>query len=210
MNDGLISTLGFIAGMSGAVDQKKLILIAASAEILAGTMSMSVGAYISIKSQREFFEAEIERERSEVENEPEIEREELREIYQKKGFNKKETEMIVSKLTSSKELWVNTMMEEELHLFPDRFDKPHKAAYFIGIAFIAGSLIPALPVIFVHNDHYLFVSIAVSIIGLFGLGAGKSSITTKSWIKSGTEMALFGIGASAFCYLIGYAFSLIS
>lgn len=209
MNDGLISTLGFVAGMSGAVDQKRFILIAAFAEMFAGGVSMSVGAYLSIKSQREFFEAEIGRERKEVEIVPQLEKDELRAIYRKKGFNKDEIEMIVSRLTANKEQWVNTMMEEELHLYPERFDKPKKAAYFIGVSFVSGSLIPIIPVIFVRSDYYLFASIAVSVLGLFALGAGKSSITNRGWIKSGLEMAIIGIAASAFCYFIGYTFSFL-
>ncbi|MGR3320021.1 MAG: VIT1/CCC1 transporter family protein [Candidatus Anammoxibacter sp.] len=81
------------------------------------------------------------------------------------------------------ERWVNTMMEEELHLYPDSFDKPNKVAFFIGISFVAGSAIPIIPVIFIHNDHYLLVSIAVSVIGLFALGARKSSVTNRSWAR---------------------------
>lgn len=206
MNDGLISTLGFVAGMSGAIDQKRFILIAAFAELFAGGVSMSVGAYLSIKSQREFFEAEIERERREVENVPELEMEELKAIYRKKGFDENEVKLIVDKLTANRERWVNTMMEEELHLFPDRFDKPDKSAYFIGISFAAGSLIPILPVVFIDTNHYLFVSISVSVLALFALGAGKSSITNRGWVKSGLEMTCIGISATAFCYFIGYAF----
>ncbi len=209
MNDGVISTLGFIAGMSGAVDNKNVILIAAFAELLAGSISMAAGAYISMKSQKEVFDAEIEREKREVENVPELEREELRDIYRKKGFNNDEVEMIVNRLTSTKEQWVNAMMHEELHLYPERLNKPIKVAYFMGISFVAGSLIPVLPIIFVHSELYLFVSIGVSILGLFGLGAGKASLTNKSWITSGLEMAFIGVMASAFCYFIGVGISMI-
>ena len=207
MNDGLISTLGFIAGMSGAVDQKRLIIIAAFAETFAGAVSMSVGAYLSIKAQREFFESEISREKKEIEEVPELEKDELRAIYSEKGFSKSEVEMIVNRLTANKDRWVNAMMCEELHLYPDRFSKPKKVAYFIGISFAAGSLIPIIPVILIHNKHYLLFAITFSVLGLFALGAGKSIITKRSLVKSGMEIALIGIAASALCYIIGYSFS---
>lgn len=89
MNDGLVSTLSFLAGVSGAVMESRIILIAAFAEMFAGAASMFSGEYLSVKSQREYFESEIEREKKEVETVPELEREELRDIYRKKDSIKK-------------------------------------------------------------------------------------------------------------------------
>lgn len=209
MNDGLISTLGFVVGMSGAFVPNRIIIIAAFAELLAGGVSMTVGAYLSIKSQREYFEAEIKRERREIEIAPELEREEVRVIYRRKGFNKEELDMIVNKLTSDKEQWVSTMMEEELRLFPDQFARPNRVAALIGISFAVGSLIPIIPFIFINSSYCIFVSTGFSVASLFGIGAGKSPATEKNWIKSGLEMAIIGMVASAFCYLVGTLFSYI-
>src|SRR5437588_5821340 len=80
LNDGLITTLGFVAGVTGSLAQKNMILLAALAEVVAGAISMSSGAYISSKSQKEFFEKEIARERREIEEDPEHEKNEIRQI----------------------------------------------------------------------------------------------------------------------------------
>ncbi|ODS33295.1 MAG: VIT family protein [Candidatus Scalindua rubra] len=207
MNDGLVSTLSFLAGVSGAVMESRIILIAAFAEMFAGAASMFSGEYLSVKSQREYFESEIEREKKEVETVPELEREELRDIYRKKGFNKEEVEMIVRRLTSNKKLWVKSMMEDELKLFPEKFDKPLKNATLIGISFLVGSIVPVIPFIFFTAWHALMYSVAASVVVLFVFGIAKARITNKNGLKSGLELTLFAMAASVICYFIGKLFS---
>ncbi|MEE9259863.1 MAG: VIT1/CCC1 transporter family protein [Candidatus Scalindua sediminis] len=207
INDGLVSTLSFLAGVSGAVMDSRIILIAAFAEMFAGAASMFCGEYLSVKSQREYFESEIEREKREVETVPELEREEIRDIYRKKGFNKEEVEMIVRRLTSNKKLWVKSMMEDELKLFPEKFDKPLKNGTYIGISFIAGAFVPIFPFIFLTSWNALICSIVLSIMALFVVGIAKAKITNTSWLKSGFELTIFAMCATVICYFIGKLFS---
>src|SRR3989304_516073 len=94
-NDGLVTTLGFLAGVTGSLLHKDMILLAATAEIVAGAFSMSTGAYISSKSQREFYEKEISRERREIEEDPQHEKDEIRQIYKERGFSDEEITILI-------------------------------------------------------------------------------------------------------------------
>src|SRR5207249_10537180 len=114
VNDGLVSTMGFVAGATGALMQGHLVLLAGIASVVAGALAMGLGAYLASKSQREFFESERAREHREIEEVPEDERKEIRDIFAQMGFLPDEVEMIVRRITSNKDLWVRFMMREEL------------------------------------------------------------------------------------------------
>src|SRR5262249_57252681 len=104
MNDGVVTTIGFLAGVPGSIAQSRYILLAGMAEIVAGAISMALRAYLATKSQREFFHSEIEREKWEIEKMPEKEAQEIREIYGGMGFTRPEQDMIVNRVTANKEL----------------------------------------------------------------------------------------------------------
>src|SRR5687768_14055181 len=100
-NDGLITTLGFLAGVTGAISDKNMILLAAVAEIVAGAFSMASGAYIASKSQIEYFQKEIAREKREIEEDPEHEKQEIWEIYKERGFTDEEIRILINRITSN-------------------------------------------------------------------------------------------------------------
>ncbi|HLF86115.1 MAG TPA: VIT1/CCC1 transporter family protein, partial [Nitrospiria bacterium] len=145
MSDGIITTLAFVAGVTGVIHDNHIILLTALAGISAGTISMFFSAYLSMKSQKDLFENEIKRETREIDEVPEIERQEIREIYKKKGFKGADLDMIVDRITSDKDIWVRSMMEEELKLFPEDIGRPIVTASLIGLSYIIGSLIPISP-----------------------------------------------------------------
>lgn len=202
-NDGLITTLGFVMGVYGAVHDHRLILITGFAEVAAGAFSMFFGAYLSSKSQREFFEREIEREKREIEEFPEKEKDEVREIYRAKGFEGKDLEMIVRKLTQDKRVWLWCMLEEELGLIVESVEGPVRAALIVGSSFVAGAIPPLLPYIFLEGRSALIVSGILAVIGLFVIGAGKTFITKKNPLKSGIEVIFIGLLAAFVGYFIG-------
>jgi VIT1/CCC1 family predicted Fe2+/Mn2+ transporter len=103
LNDGLITTLEFLAGMTGSIPDRNIILLAGLAEMVAGATSMSSGAYISSESQREFFEKEIARERFEIEEDSEHEKNEIRQIYGERGFTDEEIDILIRRITDDKE-----------------------------------------------------------------------------------------------------------
>ncbi len=203
MSDGIITTLAFVAGVTGVIHDNHIILLTALAGISAGTISMFFSAYLSMKSQKELFENEIKRETREVDEVPEIERQEIREIYRKKGFKGEDLEMIVDRITSDKDIWVRSMMEEELKLFPEDIGRPFFTASLIGVSYIIGSLIPISPFLLFPPAFALILAIVTTIFVMFGIGAIKARFSHKSWLKSGLENTSVVMAATLLCYVIG-------
>ena len=200
-NDGLVTTIGFLAGVTGALADRRTILIATGAEIVAGTISMAAGAYISTKSQRDFFETEIAREKWEMEHMPEMEKQEIRDIYTDLGFEPDEVEMIVRRVTSDKDLWLRFMMREELGIIQEQFDDPIRSGALMGGAFIVGALPPLIPYLLIPTVGRAFgVAIIVALVTLFAIGVGRTRVTKGGWMKSGLEIMILGSLAA----LIGY------
>jgi VIT1/CCC1 family predicted Fe2+/Mn2+ transporter len=201
--DGLVTSLGFVIGVFGALAESRIILITGIAGACAGAFSMGFSAYISSKSQSEFFLAEIERERREIEEMPEKEREEVAKIYQAKGFQGKELEMVVSRITSNPKVWLRCMMEEELGLIVQSFDIPWIVGAVTSISYLAAAFLPILPyAVLPVGDAYSW-SVGISIVVLFGFGAGKTRLTKISLWKSGLELTAIGILAALFGYFVG-------
>jgi VIT1/CCC1 family predicted Fe2+/Mn2+ transporter len=204
MNDGLVSTIGFVAGATGALMQTRLVLLAGVASVVAGALSMGIGAYLASKAQRDFFESEKARERREIEEVPEIERNEIREIFTKLGFQKDEVEMIVRRVTSDKDLWVRFMMREELGILEESFDNPVMVGLLMAGAFVVGAVAPLLPYMMMENVLMaLKVAVAVSLVALFIIGVGKTVLTKQPWLRSGAEVMLLGSLAAGVGFVIG-------
>ena len=210
VNDGLVTAIGFVAGVTVSMASVKAVLLAGLAEMVAGAISMCFGAYLSTKSQREFFDNEIKRETREIEEMPEKEKEEIREIYADMGFKADEVEMIVNRVTSDKKLWVRFMMREELGIFEETFDDPLRVGAIMGVSFAVGSIPPLIPYMVMDNPMTaLKVAIVTSLIFLFCVGAGKTTITKGSWLKSGIEVVIIGTIASGVGLVIGKIVSMV-
>jgi vacuolar iron transporter family protein len=203
MNDGLISQLGFVAGVSGALEVTGPIVAAGLAALVAGTVSMAIGGYVSAKAQREFYESEIRREVHEMATMPEHETEEVRQLYRAKGFEGAELDRIVKHITANRDVWLKVMMEEELGLFPEHETHPLVSSAFIGCSFALGALIPLLPYFFLAPGLSLAVAVALSMLTLFGIGAAKARLTHRPWLPSGLEIMGFGLVAAVVGYVIG-------
>lgn len=200
-NDGLVSTFTFVMGFSGAVKSTSLVLTGGLAAAVAGAISMALGAYLSTKSQTEYYRHEVERERREIELDPEYEKKELEEIYARKGFSKKEIGLLVKRISSDEELFLKAMLEDELGLIQSKFDSPYRAGIVTGGAFVLGALIPVAPYLLVSNQ--LPISAVSSLLALLAVGAAKTRYTGKNPAKSAIEMALIGIIAGAVSYIVG-------
>ena len=205
MNDGLVTTIGFLAGVTGSIAQPRYILLAGIAEVVAGAISMALGAYLATKSQREFFHSEIEREKWEIEKMPEKEAQEIREIYGEMGFTRPEQEMIVNRVTSDKDIMLRFMKREELGLFDEHLDDPMQVALTMGLSFLAGSLPPIAPYVFISDPHSAVgVAILLSVLFLFGVGVAKTRLTKTRPIRSGLEMTILGVVACLVGYGLGW------
>jgi vacuolar iron transporter family protein len=156
----------------------------------------------------EILESEIKREEYGIENKPEGERKGIEKIYQEKGFTGEELNIVVNRITSSKKVWLKTMLTEKLEPNPDIIGNPLKGAIVMFISFLVGGFLPILPYFLVKTgliDNFtaLMVAISISLTSSFIIGAIKGKLAEKRWIKRGLEMSLLGTGIALLGYGIG-------
>ena len=203
VNDGLVSTLSLVSGVAGAAVSQGVVLLAGLAGLLSGAISMAAGAYISTKSQREVYEAQVAREREELEQEPEEEKAELRTLYRLKGYSVEEAERLVERISQDRDLMLESLVRDELGLMPEAFPNPLLAGAQSGGAFVVGAFIPLIGYLFFSGMTATLVSAGISIAALFVVGVLKTLFTGLSWLRSGLEMVVIGIFATAITYWIG-------
>jgi len=208
-NDGLVSTLAFVAGVVGAITNPSIVLLSGVAELFAGTISMAVGSYQSSKSELEVLERESQRKKVKKGTTPQEERENLISFYEAEGFKKKEAEAIIDRIAKKNDLPLQVSTLEELGLAPKELGNPVKSGILCGVSFGLAALVPILPFILpISAWEALIVSATATVATLFGVGAVKTIFSRKSWIWSGLEMMAIGASAAAITYMIGNLFSL--
>lgn len=201
--DGVNTSLGIVAGVGGAEMASSIVILAALVGMFTGAKAMAVQNYLAVKAQREILESEIKRELYEIENLPDRERSEIEEIYKAKGFEGEELQRIVDKITSNKDVWLKTMLTEELGLNLNIVGSPLKSAFTMFGSFLLGGILPIIPYFFISGLGSLLIAIAVSISSSFIIGALKSRMAKKNWVKGGLEMAGLGTGIALIGYGIG-------
>ncbi len=209
IEDGLITTLSVVLGVSGAIAANRIIIVAGIAALVAEAISMSAGAYLSSKSQREYFERKLADEMEEIKRKPREEIEEIRQIYESKGFTGEQLDAIVQQITSDRELWLREMATGELGLIPERFENPVKSALIFLSSSMVG-VIPLLPYFFLSVNNSVFAAILSTMLILFTTGVLKSRLTKTNWLKSGTEMLALGMLAGLFGYLVGTSLKIVA
>jgi vacuolar iron transporter family protein len=203
-NDGLGAAFGVVSGVAGATGvDARFVLLSGLAAAIASALSMGSGAYLATKSEREVFEAEIERERREIEQNPAEEREELELIYQLKGFPPDEAKLLATRMAETPEHLLKTLAHEELGLSERTFPNPWRAAVAATWSTAAGAFIPVLPFFFARGTTALVASFLISTAAHFAIGAAKVVVTGRSWYKSGAEMTIVGLGEATVTYAIG-------
>ncbi len=204
VSDGLVSNLSLIMGVSGAAAANpRFVLLAGIAGLLAGAFSMAAGEYISMQSQRELFEHQIELERAEMEAMPEEEEAELAAAYRAKGFAPEEAARIAHRLFQDPQAALDMLVREELGLDPDELGSPWGAAIGSMISFAVGAAVPVIPFLFGGGVAIMAVSLGLSLAALFAVGAGVSLLTGRSLVFSGLRQLGIGLGAATVTYLIG-------
>ena len=201
--DGVNTSLGIAAGVGGADASSDIIILAALVAMFTGAKAMAVQNYLAVKSHRELLKSEIDRENWEIENKPEVEREEIEDIYKAKGFTGKDLDMIVNKIISDKKVWLNTMLTEELNLNLDIAGHPLKSALIMFVSFLVGGILPIIPFFFSTGLTPLLIAVGISLSASFIVGAVKSRMANTSLIKGGIEMAGLGTGIALIGYGIG-------
>lgn len=201
-NDGLVSNVALVAGIAGGTNDPKIILLGGIAGLVAGAISMSLGAYVSSKSEHEFREAEEQRERWEVENMREAELQETRHIFRLKGITGPLLDEVVEAVSRDHEQWIKLMMTEELG-FPNEPPKPKVAAIVMGVAFAFAAMFPVAPYVFAEGNAALIASVSLTAAALFGVGALRARLTAGSMMRKGVEMVALGGIAVIAANLIG-------
>src|ERR1700758_1448640 len=168
--DGLVNMLGIALGVVAAGGSDHVLVVTGIAAAITESISMGAVAYTSFGSDRDFYLAAREREREETETQPERERDEIREIYAAKGFKGQLLEDVVNTITSNRETWVNTMMDEELRLQPVEERRLIQSAVIVTIATLIGHLIPVVPFMIVARTTAIIAAIALSAVSLFAVG----------------------------------------
>ncbi|MHC1772648.1 MAG: VIT1/CCC1 transporter family protein [Flexilinea sp.] len=207
--DGIISIFAVVSGVAGANLTSGVLLILGAANLLGDGLSMGIGAFLSMKSEKEYYQKERERESWEAENYPEGEKNELIAIYKSKGYPKEDAEKLVEIQTRDQNRWVDAMMVNELSMIKDE-RKPISAALMTFGSFFLFGLLPLLvylvDAIFHTNlamSTMFLISILLSGLSLFGLGAAKYFTTRRNPLVSGLEMLIVGGLAASVAYLIG-------
>lgn len=203
ISDGLLSNLSLVIGVAGADPDGSFIVLAGIAGLLAGAFSMGAGEWVSVTSQRELFERQIELERQELESDPEQERQELALIYRAKGLPRADAEALSTRIIANRGVALETLAREELGLNPDALGSPWGAALSSFFAFAVGAIIPVIPWFFGDTTPYLIASVLMGLAGMFAVGAAVSLFTGRNAIFAGTRQMLIGAGAAAITYTIG-------
>lgn len=205
--DGAITTFAVVAGASGANLNLSVVIILGIANLLADGFSMSVGNYFSTKAERDNYEKHRAIEYWEIENLREREIEEIREIYAKKGFKGELLEQVVNTIIANKDVWVDTMMKEELEMVKDG-KTPVKTAAVTFIAFAMIGLIPLLSylsgwIFNLDTTHLFLYSCLLTAFGLAIVGYFKSLVTEKNKLISIAETLILGGIAAGLSYVVG-------
>jgi VIT1/CCC1 family predicted Fe2+/Mn2+ transporter len=203
-NDGLVSNMSLVMGVAGAELAGRTILITGLAGLLAGSISMALGEWLSVQSARELYTHQITIERQELAEHPEEEAHELALIYQAKGLPPDQAEALGQRLVSDPQAALDTLAREELGIDPEELGgSAWTAAITSFVLFSVGAIVPVLPYFFIAGPTAAAFSIGLSLLALFMLGAGITVITgTNAW-RSGARMVLFGIAAAAVTFVVG-------
>ncbi|MBI5354464.1 MAG: VIT1/CCC1 transporter family protein [Chloroflexi bacterium] len=204
-NDGLVSILSLVMGVAGATNSNSAVLIAALAGLLAGAGSMALGEWLSVQSSRELYENQISIEAEEIAANPEEEMEELSLIYQSKGLPENRARELAEHMMADKDSILDTLAREELGIDPEELGgSAYEAAFTSFILFAVGAIFPIFPFFFWSGSVAIYISMAVSGVGLFIIGAAITLMTGKSILFSGTRQVLVGLMAAVLTYGIGH------
>jgi vacuolar iron transporter family protein len=199
--DGAVTTFAVVSGVAGAELSTSIVLILGFANLAADGFSMAASNFLGTRAEIDDQKRLAAIEYKHIEEEPEGEREEVRQIYREKGFEGEELEKAVELITSDKDRWVQTMLVEEYGL-PAEVRSPWLAAGSTFSAFIICGLVPLVPYLIGWDSSFLVACIMTGVT-FFLIGSFKSVWSTHSWLRSGAETLFIGALAAGLAYGIG-------
>jgi VIT1/CCC1 family predicted Fe2+/Mn2+ transporter len=203
-NDGLAAVFGIVAGVSGATGGSSAVLTAGLSGAIASALSMATGAFLAERSEMEVAAANIERERQEIEEHPDEEREELSLFYQLKGVPEETADRLAMEMSQHPDAMLRVLAQEEFGQGEPQGD-PTGQAIAAGISTGLGAMVPVIPFIFLTGSIAIIIAAIVSLLAHFLVGAAKSLVTLRVWWSAGLEMTLAGIIVGGATYLVGLA-----
>ncbi len=206
--DGLVNVLGVILGVAAASSDFRIVIVAGLAATFAESISMGAVAYTSTKADAEYYESEYEREKREIKETPEIEKEEVRRIFSRWGFSGTQLTTAVATITKDENVWLDVMMGSELNLAKVDRNKALLSSFIVGISALVGSLVPLTPFFFLAIKTAIPVSILLSALTLFTFGYYKAIKTVGNGYRSGFELTVIGIVSALTGYLVGLVLKL--
>jgi len=202
--DGLVSTLAVVSTVAGASGERFPVLIAGIATGLAGVFSMAAGEYMSSKSQREIFAAQISGEREEVMERPGEAEAEMAYMFEEDGLPRHEAAGLASTIAAHPDVLLKTMVEKELGLTGEHAEgSPMQGALVMGVSFGLGALVPVLVYLLLPIEVATWAAVVASGGVLFGIGVLKSRWTRQAWLRSGLEILVLGAFAGIAGFLFG-------
>ena len=206
-NDGIVSVAAIIVGVAGASHSISFILTAGVAGLVAGALSMAVGEYVSVSTQRDTEKALLEKERLELLNEPEEEMEELAAIYEAKGLSKATAETVAKELTAHDAYAAH--IEAELHIDPNDLTNPWHAAFASAAAFLAGAIIPLIAIALPPEDLRLPVTFLAVLVALIITGTLSAHAGGANKLKATVRVVAGGVLAMVITFGVGKMFGVI-
>lgn len=203
MSDGLTVPFALAAGLSGAVLSNDIIITAGLAEIAAGSIAMGLGGYLAGRTEVDHYQSELKREYREVEEVPEREKAEIREVFAEMGLSPATQELAVQELSADKNQWVKFMMKHELGLEEPDAKRARKSALNIGLSYVVGGIIP-LSAYFMTSDTMtaLKFSCIITIACLLVFGYFKSKVTGQPPIAGAIKVTAIGAVAATAAYFV--------
>jgi vacuolar iron transporter family protein len=203
--DGILTTLGIITGVGAAENQRFTIIMSGVLAMLAGALSMGVGEYLGRKSEREVVSATIEMEKREMAADPQAEFAEQVAYYKLKGFTSEEAVTMVRRLTQHPEIYLYEMVRDEFGIDPRVADQTgSREAVFMGISYAAGSLVPIVAFLLPVSTHVsIAVALGLAVLALFGVGYYAGTLASRSPLRKGLELVVYGCGIFLLSYLAG-------
>jgi len=203
VQDGLISTVGLLAGVQGATESATVVIITGLTAMFSGAISMAAGSYLSSNAQKDIFDKELREAEQLAEKEPYLAAEGLLKSLSQEGLSRAQSYGIVKLLLRERDVFLKTFQEKVFGLGSAEINQPLKAAMVMGASFVAGALIPIVPYFTLQGIDALYLSIALSATTLFGVGVFKGYLAAKSPWLSGMQFFAIAVGAAALGYLIG-------
>jgi VIT1/CCC1 family predicted Fe2+/Mn2+ transporter len=203
IQDGLISTVGLLAGVQGATESKAVVIITGLTAMFSGAISMAAGSYLSSTAQKDIFDKELREAEILADKEPYIAAEGLLKSLSQEGLTREQSYGIVKQLLRQEQVFLRTFQEKVFGIGSAEINQPLKAAMVMGLSFVIGALMPIFPYFVLEGWSALYLSVALSALTLFGVGALKGKLAAQSQFRSGAQFFIIAVGAGGLGFAIG-------